>query len=413
MESRADLSIAPLTITEADRSRPDAAFVERMRSMFPVEKETDAMFTRKMLRRTSSAYAPVDLAKMSGYLTGFLKHFVEGPFQISGQRWFAGGASKIQMGFTLEWNAPGRGPSVDRMVIRMEPTESINSTSRRREHQLLKAFAGVVPVPQTFWVDADAQWFPEPAVIYAFCDGITKPRAATSGQVSGIGTNFGSQLRQKLGAQFVDRLARIHSFDFSRADLSAFELPALGTTESASKQLGRARRTWEEDRIDDMPLLEVAANWLERNLPTLDVVSVVHGDYRSGNFLYDEHSLEFTGILDWERGYLGDRHRDLAWTTHQAFGHLDEDGRTFLVCGLVPIDEFLETYQRLSGLTVDPVRLRYYRVLASYQIVISATASVCRVVKLARSHQDILIACAEPVGYLAAEQLRQMLEEVI
>jgi aminoglycoside phosphotransferase (APT) family kinase protein len=65
----------------------------------------------------------------------------------------------------------------------------------------------------------------------------------------------------------------------------------------------------------------------------------------------------------------------LAWTANQAFGHLAEDGSTFLASGLMPTDEFFATYERLSGLSVDPVRLRYYTVFNSYQLVVSAIAS--------------------------------------
>ena len=405
--------LAPLTITESDRTRPAQAFIDRMRKTFPIEREMDKMLTRKMQHRAAPAYAGASLQRMTEHLTAFLNEAVQGPYRITDQRWFAGGASKIQMGYTLHWNAPGRGPSVDRMVVRMEPSESVNATSRAREFQLLKAFAGVVPVPTAYWVDAEAQWFPEPALLYSFCEGITKPRATASGHLAGIGTNFGPELRQRLAPQFVRHLATIHTFDPGSAALSAFEVPSIGSTESALKQLDRARRVWEEDRTDDFALAEVAANWLERNLPVLDRVSVVHGDYRSGNFLFDESSLEITAVLDWERGYLGDRHRDLAWTANHAFGHLAEDGKTFLASGLVALDEFFESYERMSGLRVDPARLRYYTILNSYQLVVSAIASAHRVASLGKTHQDILLASAEPVGYIAAEQLRKTLEELL
>jgi len=405
--------LAPLSITEADRAQPARSFVERMRSTFPIEREMDKMLTRKMERRAAPAYAGASLERLTEHLTAFLDDAIDGPYEIADQRWFAGGASKIQMGYTLHWNAPGRGPRVDRMVVRMEPSESVNATSRAREFQLLKAFEGVVPVPIAYWVDAEAKWFPEPALLYSFCEGITKPRATVSGHLAGIGTNFGSVLRKRLAPQFVGHLARIHTFDVGWADMSAFDVPPVGSTESAQKQLDRARRVWEEDRTDDLALAEVAANWLERNVPVLDKVSVVHGDFRSGNFLFDERSLEITAVLDWERGYLGDRHRDLAWTANHAFGHLAEDGKTFLASGLVALDEFFETYERMSGLSVDPVRLRYYTILNSYQLVVSAIASAHRVASLGKTHQDILLASAEPVGYIAADQLRSTLEELL
>lgn len=399
----------PWSVTEEDRNNPSAAFIERMRSQFPTEREADAMLTRKMQRRASGGFPGVSFDAMKGYVTALLQARIDSEFRISDTRWLSGGASKIQMGFTLHWDEPGVGPTATRLVARMEPAESLNSTSRQREYELLSAFSGVIPVPQVYWVDPDGSWFPEPALIYAFADGTTKPRAQ-QGRVAGIGTNFGSELRARLAPDFIEYLARIHRFDTSTYPFEAFDRPEVGSTESALWQLNRARRIWEEDRGEDLPLMEVAGNWLERNLPTLDRVSVVHGDYRGGNFLFDESTARITAVLDWERGYLGDRHRDLAWTTAEQYGHWSEDGRTFLASGIAPLDEFLERYEAASGLKVDAGKLRYWRIFNCYQIVVTALASSYRVARLGKTHQDVLIAWIEAAAFGAMEELRREIE---
>lgn len=399
----------PWAVTNADRDAPSPSFIERMRAAFPTERENDLMLTRKLQRRAGPAFNGASFEAMNRYITALLRSKVEGDFSLSDQRWFSGGASKIQMGFTLHWDEPGVGRTATRLVARMEPAESLNATSRQREFELVSALAGVVPVPRAYWVDPDGHWFPEPALIYAFAEGSTKPRAR-QGKVAGIGTNFGPELRGRLVPQFIEYLAKIHTFDPDRCAFAAFDRPAVGTTQSALWQLNRARRVWEEDRGEELPLMEVAANWLERHMPTLDRVSVVHGDYRSGNFLFDEDTARITAVLDWERGYLGDRHRDLAWTTAEQYGHWSEDGRTFLASGIAPIDEFLERYEEASGLPVDPARLRYYRIFNCYQIVVTALASSYRVVRLGKTHQDVLIAWIEAAAYGAMEELRHELE---
>jgi aminoglycoside phosphotransferase (APT) family kinase protein len=407
-----DHVLAVRGLGDAERDAPDDALIERLRQRFPTEREIDGMLTRKMRRRANPAIGDMTLQRLTGCLSAFLKAHIEGPFEITGQRWFSGGASKIQMGFQLDWNQPGVGRTTSRMVVRMEPSESMNSTSRLREFQVLRAFAPTsVPVPPVYWVDADGTWFPEPALIYGFAEGVTKPRSGSNQQVSGTGTNFGVALRQRLGEQFVRHLATIHTFDHRQADFSAFDTPPLGTTDSALWQLNRAKRVWEEDRDGDMPIIEVAANWLERNLPPLDRTSVIHGDYRSGNFLFREDDGEMTAVLDWERGYLGDRHRDLAWAIAYPFGHFAEDGKTFLACGLMPVEEMLEAYEKASGLAVDPVRLRFFKIFNCYQLVLSSAGTGHRVVRLGKSHQDIVLAWAGAAGYSFAEPLRQMLEE--
>lgn len=404
--------LMPWTVTEQDRDRPSAEIIELIRRRFPTEREVDDNLTRKMRRRSGPPFAGASLEAMNGHVTALLKDRVEGDFAVSEQRWLSGGASKIQMAFTLDWHEPGVGRTRTRLVARMEPAESLNSTSRKREFELLRAFSGIVPVPRVYWVDPEGTWFPEPALIYAFAPGTTKPHAAP-GKVAGIGTNFGPGLRERLKPRFVEHLANIHAFDPDRADFASFDRPAVGTTQSALWQLNRTRRIWEEDRGEDLPLLEVAANWLERNLPLLDRVSVVHGDYRSGNFLFDEASARITAVLDWERGYLGDRHRDLAWTTAEQYGHWSEDGKTFLASGIAPVNELLELYEAASGLRVDAATLRYYRLFNCYQIVVTALGSSHRVVKLSKTHQDILIAWVEGAGYGAMEELRDEMERTL
>ncbi|MBT2301885.1 phosphotransferase family protein [Variovorax paradoxus] len=347
---------------------------------------------------------------MSGYIAALLRSKIRGEFRLADQRWFSGGASKIQMGFTLRRNEPGVGTTATRLVARMEPAESLNSTSRQREYELLDAFSGVIPVPRVYWVDPHGTWFPEPALIYAFAEGTTKPKAQ-QGKVAGIGTNFGPELRKRLASPFIGCLAKIHNFNHEQCAFPSFDRPTIGTTASALWQLNRARRIWEEDRGEELPLMEVAANWLGRNLPTLERVSVVHGDFRSGNFLFDEATARITAVLDWERGYLGDRHRDLAWTTAEQYDHWSEDGKTFLASGIAPIDELLERYKEASGLPVDAARLNYYRIFNCYQIVVTALGSSYRVVRLGKTHQDVLIAWIEAAAFGAMEELRHAIAD--
>jgi aminoglycoside phosphotransferase (APT) family kinase protein len=392
---------------------PPVEFIEEMRRRYPTERETDELLVRKLRRRGGPPYRPVTLNELCDGLRRMLATTLPGEFEVRNARWAAGGASKIQMAFELRWDDPERGQTMDRMMLRMDPAESHNATSKLREFELLRAFADVVPVPRVYWVDNEATFFPEPVLIYEFVDGVTKPKRTLTGQVSGMGTNFGPELRVELAAQYLSHLAAIHTFDFSDAHFTTLDEPALGTTDAALWQLNRARRLWEEDRGEDLPLMEVAANWLERNLPSLDHVSVVHGDYRSGNFLFDEDTRRITAWLDWERGHLGDRHRDLAWIMQPTNGHYAEDGKTYLVCGLLPLDSFYEDYERASGFSVDPDRMTWYRILNAYSIIVSTLGTAQRVARLGKTHQDILLARVEGVAPPVCAELRALLEEVL
>lgn len=393
---------------------PPQSFIDAMRARYPTEVETDRLLARKLERRRAmtETYVPPTLDELADCVRAYCESNLEPPFEIASPRWLSGGASKLQIMFELTWRCDGE-VRRDTMVLRMDPAESANATSREREAELICAFEGVIPGPHVFFLDAEARWFPEPALIYSFSAGVTKPTGTRSGAVSGLGTHFPPGLRDMLAPQFVDHLARIHTFDLSGGALGNMDRPAVGTTEAALLQLNRARRVWEEDRGEDHPLMEVTVAWLERHLPVLDHLSVVHGDFRSGNFLFDEASGQITAWLDWERGHLGDRHRDLAWTTQAMFGYPREDGAGFYVCGLLCADDFYEQYQRASGLSIDPERMRWYSILNCYQVLVTTLGSAYRVVRLGSSHQEALMVILKGEAAMCTDRLRRLLAEVV
>ena len=138
---------------------------------------------------------------------------------------------------------------------------------------------------------------------------------------------------------------------------------------------------------------------------------MVHGDYRSGNFLFDEATGQINAWLDWERGHLGDRHRDLAWTTQLTMGHYSEDGKTYFVCGLVPLEDFYDWYTQESDLPVDEFRLAYYKILDCYTIVCSVVASAYRVVRLGKSHQDVLLSRVKGMAPTVLDEMAELLRK--
>ncbi|OOL33591.1 phosphotransferase [Rhodococcus rhodochrous] len=392
------------------RDHPSSEFIDTVRRAYPTEPEIDSMLTRKMRRRGGPAYRRPGLDEMAKLLDEFLVHELgSSDFEVRDLHWFTGGVSKIQIGFTLDRHGPAGNRRSDHLVIRMDPSEGSNATSRAREYELLELMDGVVPVPRPHFIDASGEWFPEPALIYEFVDGVTKPRTTVTGRVSGLGTDFGPEHRRILAPQYLEHLSRIHHTDVAGRPFAHLQIPRAGTTESAEWMVHHALRCWEEDRGEDSPLMEIAANWLLDNLPATDVVGVVHGDFRSGNFLFDEDSGRIRAWLDWERGLIGDRHRDLAWITLPTMGHYDTDGRYF-VCGLVPLDEFFDRYTEVSGLPVDADRLRFYQILNCFSIIVSTMASSFRIARLGKSHQDILLTRVEGMVPVISRHLVTLLK---
>jgi aminoglycoside phosphotransferase (APT) family kinase protein len=141
-------------------------------------------------------------------------------------------------------------------------------------------------------------------------------------------------------------------------------------------------------------------------------VSVVHGDYRSGNFLFDEASGDITSILDWEGSVLGDRHQDLTYVALPIFQHFAEDGQTVLASGMLPEEELFATYEELSGLTVDRDRIAYFSIYNRYSVCVLLLAAAARAAACSATHQDVLLNHVSALGYVALSELIERFRKV-
>lgn len=396
------------------RRHPTDDFIAAIRARYPAETEIDAILTRKMRRRSGQGqlFKRASLETLASGVVRLVSDQVGYDVTIEDPRWLAGGASKLQMLFDLHWRGADGSPLVTRLVLRMEPAASVTESSRRREFEVIQAVAGAVPVPHAWWIDPDGIYFPYPAIIYGFAMGTAKP-TGDAGKVTGLGQNYGAALRAQLAPQFVGYLGRLHNLPIPPAPvLASFDRPRVGSNASIIKQVNAARRIWEEDRIEEEPVMAIVYKWLIRNAPKLDRVSIVHGDYRSGNFLFDEQQGKITALLDWEGAVLGDRHQDLTYAALPIFQHYAEDDQTILVSGMMPAAALYAEYERVSGLTVDAERIRYFSVFNRYLTSVLLLAASARAAACAATHQDVLLNHVSGMGYLALSELRDYFRSV-
>lgn len=392
-----------------DKNTPSPDWIESLRHRFPCEREIDRVLTRKMQRRGGEGYVPQTIENLITGLSALIRNEVAGSFEIRDPRWLAGGASKLQMAFTLDWIRPGSGRELTAMVLRMEPAESLVESSRLREYEVIRAYRGVVPVPEVFWVDRDGDFLPYPAIVYSFVSGVTKPSGAQS-QATGMGTYMAPQWRATLGPQFVETLARIHACDLSHANLSAFDVPVPGT-QSIELALNHWERVWEEDADEDIPLMRLACAWMRANMPVCAKPVILHGDYRVGNFLFTEHDARISAVLDWEMARFGDHHFDIAWAANPAYGHRDDHGREILVGGFMPEQEFFERYAQHAGLGIEAKSLYFYRVYIAWLQGVISLGTAWRVAYNGKTHQDALVAWIVGIGPKLIDGLRELLEQ--
>jgi len=318
----------------------------------------------------------------------------------------AGGASKEQFAFTLKHDGASQG---ERLVLRMDPPEGITQTCRGREAQLHIAMRGVVPVAPVRCVDADGDILGQPAVILEFVRGVTEPSDGAARGVSGIGSRFDAWA-EKLAPQFVDSFVKIHGFDWREADLSYFAAPAQNSQQAVLWQINWWSRLWWNAVVQPVPMVTLAERWLRENAPICEKPVIVHGDLRIGNFMFEEPSGQFTAVLDWELAHIGDFHEDIAWVTQKLFGAWADDG-TFLVCGLLPREQFLRDYEKYSGNRIDPVKLHYYEMLNAYKCAVMDYGQAIRAAVESNNHQDLVLTWLGSAGAVFLQHMVKLIRE--
>jgi aminoglycoside phosphotransferase (APT) family kinase protein len=324
---------------------------------------------------------------------------------VSNVRRMAGGASKEH--FSFELLAGGQPP--ERLVLRMDPLESIVETCRYREAEVFAAVRAVVPTPTTRFLDGGGTHLGQPGIVTPFIAGVTKPPTSGAG-VTGVGTTLSPQWREKITGQFVGNLARLHAFDWKKAQLPHFQAPTAHPAQAALWQVNWWNRVWRDDYFDPYPLMTLAQRWMRGRLPETDDLVLLHGDYRIGNFLFDPESGEFNAILDWELAHIGDFHEDLGWFTQRLFAVIDENG--VMRCGdLMTKDELIASYEAATGRMVNRRTLAFYELLSAYKAAAVNLATGPAAAMRGNNHQDVLLAWMVPIGHTNLSDIARIMHE--
>lgn len=264
----------------------------------------------------------------------------------------SGGASRETYRFRARFSR--NGAAVERgLILRRDPPASLIETDRASEFEAYRAFHKLgLPVPEPIALEIDPAVLDRPFFIM---------EEIAQCQVASVLTPdpYGP-LREKIGAQFFTLLGRIAAADPDTIGLSSLE----GAREQCwAHELARWERVIEEDEREPQPIARAALRWLKRHPPPpARKICVVHGDYRSGNFLYDGEG-EIRAILDWEMAHLGDPLEDLAWSLDPLWSHGDPSRPA----GTVARERAIAAWQEASGLEFDAAAFAWWEIFASFK----------------------------------------------
>jgi len=158
-------------------------------------------------------------------------------------------------------------------------------------------------------------------------------------------------------------IAQIHSVDIDAAGIADY-----GKHEDyVLRQVKTWSRQYEASKTGDIESMNKVMEWLPRNIPKQTKTSVVHGDFRVDNLIYDkEDPSKVLAVLDWELSTLGDPIGD---AVYGCMAHHIPDGERMFsgLQGLdlksmgIPTDlEYMEEYCSNAGIPSMKHVLNFY-----------------------------------------------------
>jgi len=236
------------------------------------------------------------------------------------------------------------------LILRLGPDYGLFAPySAMPEYLSLRSLEGsAVPVPKAYWAGDESDTFGAPFLFSEKMAG-----AAVVPWVPAGTPPLEESLRKQLGAQFIDALAALHCVPWQDQPIAS-----MGAGIDVHNAALRNVAFWESQiqrwAMRPYPAAQWAIRWLKDHCPTAPRVAIVHGDYRTGNFL--EQNGQITAILDWELVHLGDPHEDIGWVSLPMYM-----GGSPHFCRLTEPEWFYERYSEKAGFEVSMASVKYYR----------------------------------------------------
>ena len=230
-------------------------------------------------------------ARLEHYLTDRMPDF-RGPLKV---RQFVGGQSNPT--YMLETPAA-------RFVMRKKPSGTLLQSAHQveREFRIIKALAvTAAPVPRVHLLCEDTDVIGTAFFVMDYVAGriMRDPLMPDSSP----------EERAACYDSMNDVLARLHKVDFRAVGLGDYGRP----TGYVARQVARWSKQYEASKTEEIPEMKSLIEWLTAHIPPDDETTIVHGDYRMENIIFDPSEPRVVAVLDWELSTLGNPLSDLGW----------------------------------------------------------------------------------------------------
>lgn len=152
-------------------------------------------------------------------------------------------------------------------------------------------------------------------------------------------------------------LAALHGVDYAAIGLSDYGRPG----NYFARQVARWSKQYRASETEVIPDMDALIDWLEANMPPDDgITTLVHGDYRIDNMIYERGGTKVLALLDWELSTLGHPYSDLAYQCMQWRMPVGDEGRGFgdtdrKALGIPTEEEYVARYCERRGITDIPI----------------------------------------------------------
>jgi aminoglycoside phosphotransferase (APT) family kinase protein len=231
-----------------------------------------------------------------------------------------------------------------RYVLRRKPPGQLLPSAHAvdREHRVMTALGTVgFPVPKTYVLCNDASIVGTPFFVMDCVDG----RIMWDQSLPGMSRDERAAIYDEMNRV----IALLHSIDPAAIGLGDYGRPG-NYFERQIKRWTDQYRASETEKIEAMDNLIA---WLPSNIPPGDETTIVHGDFRLDNMIFDPVEAKVLAVLDWELSTLGHPLADFSYhcmSWHIAPGSFRGiAGLDLRALGIPSEDEYIARYCERTG----------------------------------------------------------------
>ena len=303
-----------------------------------------------------------------------------------------GGSSQETFRLRARWSE--HGVTVEkRLILRRDAPAGLVLAERDLEYKVYRALAGQgIPAPEAYFLELDPKWLDRPFFIMDLMAG--KP-----------GNPFGPDDPYEGHGEAVAR-----QFWGIMGRLAALDHRALGLTSLRGGEASAGFWRLELDRWEAIidageaviePIVRGAIRWLRRNPPAEPAKpGIVHGDYRSGNFLFTPDG-RISAILDWEMCHIGDPLEDVAWGIDPFWP----------ITRHLPLAAGLAEWQAASGMRADRTALDWWRLFSAVKACAIWTTAEAALAS-GESHEMVVALSGIRAGHFHRKTILALLREM-